>query len=250
MIGDVSLADLLGSGVANAITGTAIGERVGVNDLWGRDTKEAKTNREGMLAYVTDKMGPSVSLGLSVADAFDAFAVGDDVKAWDKLSPAAIRNIRYAMRLADEGIKDSKGNEVVPPDDISTGRFLAQAIGFRPAEVARMADINYKLSGAQIKIQNEQTRLMTEAKIAVRTQDEKDFDKLDKVMDKVDEFNQRHPSYPIDANTLLDSIITDMEKRAEAQYGVNVDEKNFVFTSKVIDYFDDRIVREAKARKQ
>lgn len=249
-VGDTNLADLLDSGPLNAITGSAIAERIGLNDLWFRDTKETKTTREGMVAYLLDKMGPSVSLGLSLADAYDAFAVGDDVKAWDKLSPAAIRNIRYAMRLADEGIKDSKGNEVVPPDDISTGRFLAQAIGFRPAEVARMADINYKLSGAQIKIQNEQTRLMTEAKIAVRTQDEKDFDKLDKVMDKVDEFNQRHPSYPIDANTLLDSIITDMEKRAEAQYGVNVDEKNFVFTSKVIDYFDDRIVREAKARKQ
>lgn len=250
MIGDVSLADLLDSGPLNAITKSAIAERIGLNDLFGRDTKEAKTNREGMLAYLTDKMGPTVSLGLSVADAFDAFAVGDDVKAWDKLSPAAIRNIRYAMRLADEGIKDSKGNEVVPPDEISTGRFIAQVIGFRPAEVARMADINYKLTGAQIKIQNEQSRLMTEAKVAVRTEDEKSFDKLDKVMDKVEAFNERHPTYAIDANVLLDSIIEDMLKRAEAQYGINVDEKNEIFTTKVLDYFDDRIEREAKARKK
>ena len=250
MIGDTSLADLLDSGPLNAITGSAIAERIGLNDLFGRDTKEAKTNREGMLAYITDKMGPTVSLGLSVADAFDAFAVGDDVKAWDKLSPAAVRNIRYAMRLADEGIKDSKGNEVVPPDEISTGRFFAQVIGFRPAEVARMADINYKLTGAQIKIQNEQSRLMTEAKVAVRTEDEKSFDKLDKVMDKVEAFNERHPTYAIDANVLLDSIVEDMLKRAEAQYGVNVDEKNEIFTTKVLDYFDDRIEREAKARKK
>ena len=250
MIGDVSLADLLGSGVANAITGTAIGERVGVNDLWGRDTKEAKTNREGMLAYVTDKMGPSVSLGLSVADAFDAFAVGDDVKAWDKLSPAAIRNIRYAMRLADEGIKDSKGNEVVPADDISTGRFIAQVIGFRPAEVARMADINYRLTGAQIKIQNEQTRLMTSAKVAIRSQDDKGFDKFEQVMEDIDKFNERHPTFPIDTGQVMDSIAEDMQKRSEAQFGINVDEKNAVFSERVIDYLYDRLEREAKARKK
>ena len=240
-IGDVSVADLLDSGLVNAITNTAIAERIGLNDMFGRDTKEAKTNREGMLAYVTDKMGPSVSLGLSMADAFDAFAVGDDVKAWDKLSPAAIRNIRYTMRLADKGIQDSQGNEIVPPDKISTGRFIAQAVGFRPVEVARMADINYRLTGAQIKIQNEQTRLITEAKIAVRRQDDEGFERLDKVMDKVGAFNERHPTYEIDPNTVLDSIIADQEKRAGAQYGVTVDEKNFVFTSKVVDYFDDYV---------
>jgi hypothetical protein len=154
------------------------------------------------------------------------------------------------MRLADEGIKDSKGNQVVPPDEISTGRFFAQAIGFRPAEVARMADINYRLTGAQIKIQNEQTRLMTEAKIAVRSQDDKGFEKFEKAMDKVEAFNQRHPTYEIDANTMLEGIMDDLEKRAEAQYGVNVDEKNAIFTTKVLDYFDDRIEREAKARKK
>jgi len=154
------------------------------------------------------------------------------------------------MRLADEGIKDSKGNEVVPPDEISTGRFLAQVIGFRPAEVARMADINYRLTGAQIKIQNEQTNLMTQAKVALRSQDDSGFDKFEKVMDRVDEFNQRHPTYAIDANNMLDSVIDDMLKRAEAQYGVNVDEKNAVFTTKVLDYFDDRIERESAARKK
>ena len=249
-IGDVSLADLLDSGPLNAITKTAIAERIGINDVWGRDTKEAKTNREGMLAYVTDKMGPSVSLGLSVADAFDAFAVGDDVKAWDKLSPAAIRNIRYAMRLADEGIKDSKGNEVVPADDISTGRFLAQVIGFRPAEVARMADINYRLTGAQIKIQNEQTRLMTSAKVAIRSQDDKGFDKFEQVMEDIDKFNERHPTFPIDTGQVMDSIAEDMQKRSEAQFGINVDEKNAVFSERVIDYLYDRLEREAKARKK
>jgi hypothetical protein len=250
MIGDVSLADLLGGGPLNALTGSAIGERIGLNDMFGRDTKEAKTNREGMLAYVTDKMGPSVSLGLSMADALDAFAVGDDVKAWDKLSPAAIRNIRYAMRLADKGIEDSKGNEIVPPDEISTGKFIAQIIGFRPEEVARMADVNYRLTGAQIKIQNEQTRLMTAAKVAIRKQDDKGFDNFEKVMEDIDKFNERHPTFPIDTGQVMENIAEDMRKRGASQFGVNIDEKNAIFTERVLEYLGDRFEREAKARKK
>jgi hypothetical protein len=154
------------------------------------------------------------------------------------------------MRLADEGIKDSKGNEVVPADDISTGRFLAQVIGFRPAEVARMADINYRLTGAQIKIQNEQTRLMTSAKVAIRSQDDKGFDKFEQVMEDIDKFNERHPTFPIDTGQVMDSIAEDMQKRSEAQFGINVDEKNAVFSERVIDYLYDRLEREAKARKK
>jgi len=203
-----------------------------------------------MLAYVTDKMGPSVSLGLSMADALDAFAVGDDVKAWDKLSPAAIRNIRYAMRLADKGIEDSTGNEIVPPDEISTGKFIAQIIGFRPEEVARMADVNYRLTGAQIKIQNEQTRLMTAAKVAIRNQDDKGFDNFEKVMEDIDKFNERHPTFPIDTGQVMENIAEDMRKRGASQFGVNVDEKNAIFTERVLEYLGDRFEREAKARKK
>jgi hypothetical protein len=195
-------------------------------------------------------MGPSVSLGLSMADALDAFAVGDDVKAWDKLSPAAIRNIRYAMRLADKGIEDSTGNEIVPPDEISTGKFIAQIIGFRPEEVARMADVNYRLTGAQIKIQNEQTRLMTAAKVAIRKQDDKGFDNFEKVMEDIDKFNERHPTFPIDTGQVMENIAEDMRKRGASQFGVNVDEKNAIFTERVLEYLGDRFEREAKARKK
>ena len=249
-IGGINVADLLDSGFVNTLTGTAVAERVGLNDMFGRDTKEAKTSREGALAAMAANAGPTASLILSALDALDAFEVGDDAKAWDKLSPAAIRNIRYAMRLAEEGIKDSKGNEVVPADEVSTGRFLAQVVGFRPVEVARIAELNYKLTGAQIKIQNEQGRLLTSAKVAIRRQDDKGFDNFEKVMESIDAFNQRHPTFQMDMGDVMDSVTADMEKRSGAQLGFNIDEKNAVFSERVIGYFQDRLDREKAARKK
>lgn len=251
MVGDVSLADLIDSGPLNALTGSAIAERIGLNDLWGRDTKEAKTSREGMLAYILDKMGPSVSLGLSAADAFDAFAIGDDAKAWDKLAPAAARNIRFAMRMADEGIKDSKGNVVVPPDEISTGRLFAQVIGFRPAEMARIAEAGFKLTAAEQRIVNEKNQLILSAKVAIRKQNDEGFDAFEKIVnEKMDVFNMKHPTYAIFPDELTDQIVEDMETRAGARLGFPMSEKNAVFAQRVLNYLADRVEREEKARKK
>jgi len=251
MIGNVSVADLLDSGLLNAVTGSAIGERVGLNDMWGRDTKEAQSSREGMVAYILDKMGPTVSLGLSAADAFDAFSVGDYVKAWDKLSPAAIRNIRFAMRMADEGIKDSKGNVIVPPDEISTGRLFAQIIGFRPAEMARIADAGFKLTAAEQRIVNERNRLILSAKVAIRKQNDEGFEAFETIVgEKMGEFNEKHPTYAIYGDDLVEQLVKDMETRAGARLGVPVTEKNAVFTDRVLSYLEARIERERADRKK
>jgi hypothetical protein len=251
MVGDVSLADLVDSGPLNALTGSAIAERIGLNDLWGRDTKEAKSSREGMVAYILDKMGPTVSLGLSAADAWDAFSVGDYVKAWDKLSPAAIRNIRFAMRMADEGIKDSKGNVIVPPDEISTGRLFAQMIGFRPAEMARIADAGFKLTAAEQRIVNERNQLILSAKVAVRKQNDEGDEALEKLVEgEIAKFNEKHPTYGIKNDDLTKILKEDMKARASARLGVSVTEKNAAFADLPLYKLEERIERERADRKK
>jgi hypothetical protein len=246
-IGKVAVSDLLDSGPLNAITGTAIAERIGLNDMWGRDTKEAKSARDGMMQYVTDKMGPSVSLGLSAADAWDAYSVGDYVKMWDKLSPAAIRNIRYAQRMADEGLKDSTGNTIVQPDDISTARILAQAVGFRPAEMARVAETGFKLTATEQRILNERNRLITSAKVAKRLDTEAGDERLQElVAGPMQKFSEKHPSYAIEMDELVSVLENDIESRKGARLGVKVTEKNARFTDPALAPLEERIERENK----
>ena len=248
-IGGIPVADILDSGPLNALTGMAIAERIGLNDLWGRDTKETKSTREGMLNYLSEKAGPSVSLALTVGDALDAYAVGDYAKVLDKLSPAVIRNVRFAMRLGEEGIKDSSGKTVIPPEEISTLRMLGQAIGFRPAISARMADVGFKLMSVEQKINNERTRLITEAKIqARRIADGKDVSEKDmeKLQEKINKFEDTHPDYEIED---LDKIIDDdLEKRGESRLGVSVSDRNARFTDRPLYYLEKRIERENAKR--
>jgi hypothetical protein len=83
-IGGIPASEILDTGPLNALTGLAIAERIGLNDLFGRDTKEAKTEREGLQQFMIEKAGPFASVGLSMADAYDAYSVGDYQKMIEK----------------------------------------------------------------------------------------------------------------------------------------------------------------------
>jgi len=252
-IGDTAVSDLLDTGPLNALTGTAVAERIGINDLFGRDTKEAKTEREELEQYVLEKMGPTASVALSVADAYDAYSVGDYQKMLEKGSPAVVRNLILAHKMADEGIKDSKGKVVFSPDKISTGRILAQMIGFRPAVVARMSEVNFKLTGVEQSTIFERDRLILASKVAIRKgtpEGDAQFQKL--IETKIDAFNKKHPDYEIDVDSdeFEESIEKDLESRAEAYLGFKITEKNAAMASPALEQLEKRIERELAAIKK
>lgn len=245
-IGGIPVSDLLDTGPLNALTELAISERVGLQDLFSRDTKEAKTEREELQQYMLEKMGPSASVALSFADAYDAYAVGDYQKMLEKGSPSVIRNLILANKMANEGIKDSKGNVVYNPDEISTGRILAQMIGFRPAEVARMSETNFRLTGTEQKIVFERDRLILAAKVALRKdtpEGDAQFEKL--IETKIQAFNEKHPAHEIDVDSdeFEQLLEKDLESRAEAYMGYKVTEKNAAFTVPALEQLEKRIER-------
>jgi hypothetical protein len=246
-VGGVPVSELLDTGPLNALTGAAIAERIGLQDLFSRDTKEAKTESEALKQYVFEKMGPTASVALSFADAYDAYLVGDYPKMREKLAPAVFRNLILANKLANEGIKDSKGNVVFNPDEISTGRILAQMVGFRPAVVARMSETNFKLTGVEQSTIFERDRLLLASKIAIRKgtpEGDAQFQKL--IETKIDAFNQKHPDYEIDVDSdeFEESIEKDLESRAEAYLGFKITEKNAAMASPALEQLEKRIERE------
>jgi hypothetical protein len=252
-IGGVPVSELLDTGPLNALTGTAVAERIGLQDLFSRDTKEAKTESEAIKEFAFEKMGPTASVALSFADAYDAYLVGDYQKMREKLAPAVARNLLLAHKMATEGIKDSKGNVVFNPDDISTGRILAQMIGFRPAVVARMSEVNFKLTGVEQSTIFERDRLLLASKIAIRKgtpEGDAQFQKL--IETKIDAFNQKHPDYEIDVDSdeFEESLEKDLESRAEAQLGFKITEKNAAMASPALEQLEKRIARERAAIKK
>ena len=254
-IGDVSVADLIDSGPLNALTKTAIAERIGFNDLLGRDSKEAKSTREGMVLYATEMGGPFVNTMLNFGDAYDAWQVGDTEKMWDKLAPAPMRNIRFAMRMADEGIKDSKGQVQVPPEQVSNMRIFAQALGFRPVEQARMGELGFKLTAAEQRITNERNQLITAGKVAMRKQAEKGDEQGEKDLEalwdnKISKFNENHPTYKIELSDFVKTLREDINTRASSRLGVPVTKKNAPFADLPLYNMEKELERQKDLREK
>ena len=254
-IGGVPVSDIVDRGALNAITGYDIASRIGLNDLWGRDSKETKTSRESAIAFMLDHFaGPTASLGLGFADAYDAYALGDYQKMREKLAPAALRNLLVASKYADEGMKTGRGSELVGKDDVKTGELIGQAIGFRPDILAATQGPSFKLQGVEQKINNQRNLILNRLGFQHRQETDKGDEKFEKIIEvEVSKFNAKYPSYAITSDTIIDSILKKAEQRSSARAGINITEKNAAILDEPVTNLEQRLEKreaEMKARRE
>ena len=247
-LGGVPVSDLITQGPFNALTGWAIGSRIGLADLWGRDSKETKTSRESAIAFLLDHFGgPTASMGLGFADAYDAYAMGDYQKMLDRMLPAVARNLVVANRYADEGMKTGRGVELVGKDDVKTGELIGQAIGFRPDILASTQGPAFKLSGIDQKINNQRNLLLNKLDFQRRKDTDEGDEKFDDIIDnEVAKFNDKYPSYRLNRDTINESLKKRAEQRASSRAGVNVTKQNKPIIEDVTDTLENRLDRRAE----
>jgi hypothetical protein len=247
-LGGVPVSDLIKEGPLNALTGLAIGSRIGLADLWGRDSKETKTSRESAIAFMLDHFGgPTASLLLGFADAYDAYAMGDYQKMLDRMLPAVARNLVVANRYADEGMKTGRGVELVGKDDVRTGELIGQAIGFRPDILASTQGPAFKLSGIEQKINNQRNLLLNKLDFQRRKDTDEGDEKFDDIIDtEVAKFNDKYPSYRLNRDTINESLKKRAEQRATSRAGVNVTKQNKPIIEEATDTLENRLDRRAE----
>lgn len=254
-IGGVPVSDIIERGPLNAITGEDIASRIGLNDLWGRDSKETKTSRDSAIAFMLDHFaGPTASLGLSLADAYDAYALGDYQKMQEKLAPAAIRNLIVAKKYADEGMKTGRGVELVGKDDVKTGELIGQAIGFRPDILAATQGPSFKLTGIEQRINNQRNLILNKLDFELRKDTDKGDERYNNILEnEVSKFNAKYPSYALDSDSIHNSLMKKAEQRAGSRAGVVATEKNIPIIEEATDTMErrlDRRIDEMKARRE
>lgn len=239
----VPLSDWVDRGPINALTGWDVGSRAGLGDIFGRDSKETKTSRDSAIAYMLDHFaGPTASLALSFADAFDAYAMGDYQKMQEKMYPAVAKNILETIKYANEGIKTSKGVELLSKDDITMGELIGRAIGFRPDIIGVTQDLAFKMSGIDQRINNERTQIMDMLKFESRKDTDEGSNRFDKLIeDKVSKFNNEYPSYRITGSEIVNSLVKDSKAIGNAPAGVVLNKQNTELLGEAADKLQDRL---------
>ena len=217
------LALVLEHGPLNAATGLDFASRLSLNNLWGRDTKETKSTREGVIATALSHAGPTASMILSWADGLDAWNLGDTKKAAEKLTPAAARNVVVWKHMREEGVKDYRGAQLMSPEAIKTGELFGQIIGFRPALSADLQEKNFKLLGIENRINNERGKILIRLDNAYQARDMKAYRKA---FEEVQDFNKGFPSYAIEPDDIASSLEKKQEQRGKSYRGIVPTEKN------------------------
>lgn len=245
-IGGVPLNEWVETGPLNALTGMDIASRIGLNDMWGRDSKDGKTARDSAIAWAVDHSGPTPSLILQFADAYEAFALGDHQKGLEKIAPAAIKNWLIADRYADEGMLTAAGKELVPKDEVRAGELWAQRIGFRPERLAKAQEFAFKATGIEQKVMNERDFIMKRLNLAHRKGRDAEFDRI--IDKEVDKFNTKNPTYMIEAEDIYNSLLKQAELRESSIRGVNLTEKNAILFDEALDIMEKQAAKEKKQK--
>ena len=191
---------ILSRGLGTAVVGGALSERVSLDlkDLWYRDGRYSPDVRQSTLETAIANSGPVVGLGMNWVDAYSLAKEGQLDRAFEKLLPAIASKPLAAARIATEEGRTRKGIELA--GDFSAWEIAMQAVGLQPERlaIAQKNAIDAKL--------HEQKVLAEKSALLNRLWMERDTDEEDKIMEKIEDFNDRHPIEKITGKTIQESF--------------------------------------------
>ena len=202
---------ILARGAGTAISGGALSERVSLDlkDLWYRDGRYSPDVRQSVLETAIANSGPVVGLGMNFIDAYGLAKEGQLDRAFEKLLPAIASKPLVGARIAAEEGRTRRGVELA--GDFSAWEVAIQAVGLQPERfaIAQKNAIDAKLH--EQKVLNEKNSLLN------RLWMERDTDEYDVVLDKIGDFNDRHPVLAITGETIQDSFKNRAKNQAIAE---------------------------------
>jgi len=210
---------LLTRGVGN-MAGVDLASRTKLDDMWFQDPRKNLDATDALQERLVSLLGPTVGLAINATDAYNLWNTGHADRAIEKISPAFIRNPLVAARYANEGVNNLRGDPLV--EDVGSFSLLMQSIGLRPADVAEIQFANIVRKGQEQKVLKERQNLLNLYGIAFMANDS---DTLEKAYERIDKFNDKHPSVWIPAKTLTKSIKERMTKSAQTENGLYIDKR-------------------------
>lgn len=163
--------------------------------------------------------GPAWSTISRIKRGVDDMNAGEMGRAIESFLPGGISNMHKALfRYAGDGAILTRRLDPIM-DDLSFGQLAAQAIGFAPAEYTRTQEMNQQTKQIDLAVNTRRTQLLRQYYLAVRT---RDFSERREINARIQEFNRRHPTARIDADSIRRSMRQHMETSATMYNGITI----------------------------
>ncbi len=214
-----NIGTLLTRGIGNA-AGIDLASRTKLDDMWFRDSRKNQDEVEALQSFLVDLLGPTVGLTVNVAQAAKLLNEGHADRALEMISPAFIKNPLVAARYANEGVNTLRGDPLM--DDMGPFLLLMQSLGIRSSELAERQYYNIQVKGQEQKVLKERQNLLNLYGISFMSND---ADSFETSLEKIFEFNAKHPSVAIPAESLNKSIKERFTKSAQTEHGLYIDKR-------------------------
>tara|TARA_B110000483_G_scaffold138947_1_gene165996 strand:+ start:134 stop:3244 length:3111 start_codon:yes stop_codon:yes gene_type:complete len=209
-------------GAVTELTGVDIAGRVRLTGLLLQENRFNKdASLEENLAFYLG--GPALStanrLYRGVSD-LRSGDIGSVERGIESLAPAGLTNAwrssfgRYAR---EGGIRTRRGDPIY--DDMTTGDFAAQALGFPPAEYTFIQERTARNKGIEKAIVTNRSSLTKKFYIANRMGD---HETMGEVLKDIVAHNSRHPTAAINPEQVMKSVKSHMATSAKMHNGVTV----------------------------
>jgi hypothetical protein len=217
------VGDSISRGVVTQTLGVNLADRMGLNDLWFRDSRKSSDEVTALQNTLINLLGPTAGLMINSAEAVKQFNDGHLYRSMETASPAFLKNFMKGARYAEEGrAVNLKGDELV--SDVSGYESAAQLFGFSPERIAQRQKANIEMKTIEQKILTKRQDLLNAFFMAV---DNDDDALMDRVMDKIDKFNDANGAVAITGAQLQKSVKTRYTNRAisESTGGISINKK-------------------------
>jgi hypothetical protein len=210
---------LLGRGAFNAL-GYDFASKLKLDGMWIPDMRQNTDAETALNDAITKALGPFVGILQQGARAYTLFKTGHGDRALEAIMPAFIRQPLVAYRYSKEGATNMAGDKIV--DEFSPFDLAMQSLGFRTSELAERQYFNITKKGQAEGITKKRTEALNLFGLHFMTNDS---DGVEKALDQIIKFNEKHPTAAIDVDGIISSIEKKMEKSAKTDQGLYIDDK-------------------------
>lgn len=205
-------------GMPGYVTGTDLAERVGSGDLWFRAPDRVLEGEDAVAYWLEQILGPVIGIGVN-AGKF-VFDPPDNLeRGFETVLPKALRDIVRGFRYMIDGAETMKGEPII--EDMSPGQWVAQALGFMPAQLAERYRQNSVSKNREKAIMDRRSGLLGDIWDHVGAGEEVP----QSVWDDIAKFNAQYPDYPINGKSIKASIAGHQRARANNSGGIVLNQK-------------------------
>lgn len=204
--------EVLAHGIPRALLPVDIAGRVGLGELWFRDSnREGASPREAFAQDIANILGPTFGTALGWYTAADHMSRGNWDKAVEAIVPKAIRDPLKAVRYAQDGVTTYTGEPIL--QDLDSAELLGQLLGFTPADVSEVYEGRSAVKNREVALTEKRTVLLTRIAQARLSGDSQTALETAR---EIQGFNERNPEFRITSDQIAQSVRNRALRRREA----------------------------------